>query len=348
MFVAFGRCESDENQEETGPEDEGARTGHLGYRVIVEALQAGYRVRAAIRDLSKKDIILGASSIKKLSPGADLEFVAVPDMLVPGAYDEVIKGATYAIHVASPLANAAKDGDDMMKILIEPAVKGTINMLEAAQKSGSVKRVAITSSIAAIVAAQDPKTGIVFDREARTPFAPPPYANAFDGYSASKAKALQDAEAWVEEKKPNFDVVHLFPSFIIGPDELSQTAEDCFKGTNGIVLKPLTGADNGMFFGVSVHVNDVALAHVRALDEKVPGNQGYVTSVRETNWEDHFGIVAKEFPEAVASGKLANSGKISTVPSTIDPTKSEEVFGFTFQSYEQQVKDIVGHYLALL
>lgn len=125
-------------------------TGHLGFRVLVDALEAGYKVRAAIRSQSKGDKILATPSIKELNPGNKLEFIIVPDMLAEGAYSEGIRGATYAIHVASPLASVYKDGDDAQKILIEPAVKGTLNILNAAQGS-SVKRVVITSSVVAIM-----------------------------------------------------------------------------------------------------------------------------------------------------------------------------------------------------
>ena len=76
--------------------------------MLVEALEAGFHVRAAVRSATKADKILAAPSIKRLNPGNKLEFANVPDMLVEGAYDEAIKGATFAIHVASPLVSAYK------------------------------------------------------------------------------------------------------------------------------------------------------------------------------------------------------------------------------------------------
>jgi len=76
--------------------------------VLVEALEAGFHVRATVRSAAKADKILAAPSIKRLNPGNKLEFANVPDMLVEGAYDEAIKGATFAIHVASPLVSAYK------------------------------------------------------------------------------------------------------------------------------------------------------------------------------------------------------------------------------------------------
>jgi len=83
-------------------------SGHIGSRVIVDALQAGYSVRAAVRSQEKANKVLSIPSIRAINPGNKLEFVIVPDLLVDGAYDEAIKGATYVVHVASPITDAHK------------------------------------------------------------------------------------------------------------------------------------------------------------------------------------------------------------------------------------------------
>ena len=58
-----------------------------------------------------------------------------------------VEGCTYVCHVASPFI--LDEPDDPMD-LIKPAVDGTIAVLEACSNSGTVKRVCLTSSIAAI------------------------------------------------------------------------------------------------------------------------------------------------------------------------------------------------------
>ena len=60
-------------------------TGHLGYRTLVDALEASYTVRAAVRSPSKGDQILAAPSIKALNVGPKLTFVNVPDIVAPAA-----------------------------------------------------------------------------------------------------------------------------------------------------------------------------------------------------------------------------------------------------------------------
>jgi nucleoside-diphosphate-sugar epimerase len=99
-------------------------TGHVGFKVLVEALEAGYSVRAAIRDTSKKQLIVSTKSIQAINPGPRLTFIIVPDITVDSAYDEAVKGVKYVIHVASPLSTASMKPEDFGTLLIEPAVKG--------------------------------------------------------------------------------------------------------------------------------------------------------------------------------------------------------------------------------
>jgi nucleoside-diphosphate-sugar epimerase len=328
-------------------------TGHLGFRVILDALKAGYRVRAAVRSSEKANKILATPSMKALNPGDNLQFVDVPDMIAPSAYDEAIKGADYAIHIASPITSSYKEGDDMEKHFIQPAIEGTMRILTAAQKTPSVKRIVITSSVVAVIPWADFTSGkseTIFDEKSRTVFIPGPYTSIFEAYSASKIKTLNETEAWLEREKPSFDVVHIFPGFIVGKDELVTDVKDAMYGTNKEVLHPVTGGDDGFIPSSSIHLYDVALAHVKALDPKIPA-QGYILSsegLRGTHWEESMPTVAKSFAAEVKSGVLANNGKIVTLPVKIDERKSEEILGIKLKSYEEQVKNIVGHYLELV
>ncbi|KAF2476430.1 uncharacterized protein BDR25DRAFT_309826 [Lindgomyces ingoldianus] len=252
--------------------------GHLGYRVIVDTPKTGYCVDAAVRSEAKGQRILSIPSVKSLKPGENLELVVVPDMLADGAYSQVITGAIYVIHTTSPLTSAYKDDDNMEKLFIEPAVKGAMNILEAANKAASIKRIVIPSSFGAICSFKylvSEFSSTLFDETMRTWFLPPPYVNALNGYCASKIKALNDDEEWMKRERLGFDVIHMFPSFFISSDELATNTEDVFNGTNSFVPGLVTGKDIGAIPGCTININDVALAHVKALDLKVSGNRGY-------------------------------------------------------------------------
>ena len=62
-------------------------------------------------------------------------------------HSSAVKDCDYVIHMASPFPAAAPKTEDEV---ITPAVEGTKNVLEACAKSGSVKRVVLTSSLVAI------------------------------------------------------------------------------------------------------------------------------------------------------------------------------------------------------
>lgn len=88
--------------------------------------------------------------LKKLFPADTslMEFVVVPDLTKPGAFEGKLDGADYIFHLASPMPGK---GEDFKKDYLEPAVKGTSSILEAALAFPSIKRVTIMASILSIM-----------------------------------------------------------------------------------------------------------------------------------------------------------------------------------------------------
>ena len=79
-------------------------TGHLGFRTLVIALEAGYRARVVLRRLEQAEKIKHARSIKPHSDS--MGYVQVPDIRAATAYDEAIKGVDYVLYIASPIYSA--------------------------------------------------------------------------------------------------------------------------------------------------------------------------------------------------------------------------------------------------
>ncbi|KAI9858731.1 MAG: hypothetical protein M1813_007363 [Trichoglossum hirsutum] len=325
-------------------------TGHLGFRTLIHALSAGYNVRAAVRSQAKANAIISHPQIQFLNPGSRLTFVIVPDLTAPNAYDEAVQDVSYIIHIASPLAGRNVPASQRGAHFILPAVRGTLGMLEAANRSGSVRRVVITSSIVAMIPV--PRL-IGLERSKRpvlptdrVPFVSGPYDTEFDAYAASKVAALQEAEAWIATERPEFDVVFLHPSFVEGRNDLAMNTREALKGTNAIVLGIVLGQKMGSTASASVHNEDVARVHVQALNSEVSGNTSYILS-QKARWGDVKDIVQREFPEAVRKRILPNSGSARTHEVPIDASLTEQTFGFTHLGFEEQVKSVVGHYLEL-
>jgi nucleoside-diphosphate-sugar epimerase len=304
-------------------------------------------VRAAVRNQPKVDQIMATPSIQAINPQKRLEFIIVPDMIADGAYTEAIKGVSYAIHIASPIPpNYSGDGD-LRTFFVESTLKGTLGMLEAANKTDTVKRIVITSSTGAI--ADLSKDDITTEKNRVTPN-PGPYSNVFEAYVAGKANTLNKTEAWVKKEKPTFDVVHLMPGFVVGRNELVTESKDVGSGSNAPVVIPATGGEWDMTPSSSIHLDDTAHAHILALDPKIPGNRAYLLhcgGVEGTTWEDAASIVAREFKNEVENGLLPNNGKVSTLRTRVDSSESEKLLGFKFQNFEEQIKDIIGQYIEL-
>ena len=326
-------------------------SGHIGYATLVQALTAGYQVRAAVRSPAKASLILSRPQIKAINPGPRLEFVMVPDITRPNAYEDAIKGVDYVIHIASPLVT----GDQIplsqhQEFFVKPAVRGTIGMLEAAQKSRTVQRVVITSSIVALMPVVHmegvEKRTTPVRPDDRTDFIEEPYESEFTAYAASKVAALHATEAWIASQDPDFDVIHLHPGFVLGRNEIATTTVESMKGTNAVVLAMLLGKKFGPFAGATVHVQDVARVHVQSLQPTVPGNQSYILS-QPARWNDAKEIAKHAFPEAVERRILTGSGNVDTTDVPIDSSLTERVFGIRLQSFESQVKSLVGHFLEL-
>lgn len=70
----------------------------------MDALGAGYRVRAPVRRVEQIAAIKAAISVQSYLD--KLELVIVPNILGEGTYDEELKGVDGVIHCASPLTSA--------------------------------------------------------------------------------------------------------------------------------------------------------------------------------------------------------------------------------------------------
>ena len=325
-------------------------TGHLGFRVLVLALDAGYNARNAVRSQSGIDKVLSVPSIQARDSGNNLSFVIVPDILASGAYDEAVLGVQYIIHCASPITSGITE--DFENKIIGPAVNGTTRILKSAHRSSLVKRIVITSSIVATIPAavfMGQGDG-VFDGQLKIPLHSGPYETEFQAYMDSKVRALAATYDFIDMNQPSFDIINIMPSFIIGKNELASLST-FLKGTNRVVFGQVLGADTpNPLPGATVYLNDVAKVHVLALDPKVAGNQDFPMSsggIEGVRLAEAGEVVARKFPAEVEAGILPNHGSQPTLPIHIDSSKTEQIFGMKLANIETQVEEVATHYLSL-
>ncbi|KAI9800756.1 MAG: hypothetical protein M1833_003173 [Piccolia ochrophora] len=328
-------------------------TGHLGFRILVEALKAGYSVRAAVRSQAKAKPILDAPSIVALAPGSALTFVTVPDITAEGAYDDAVKGVQYIIHCASPITYGV-DAAQYESDIIVPALKGTLGILEAAHRTPGIKRVVVTSSVAAVLSPTGPADGKpAYDETDRAPLVSGPFESELHAYGAAKVRAFRATQDFIEREKPAFDLISVLPTFLVGRNELVTNANDITKGSNGVAFGAVLGNKSPVqIAGQSVHVDDAAKIHVLSLDPAiVTGHDVFLADSGDldgTTWDDAKDIVARHFPDAVANGVLPNNGTQPTQRAPLDASKAERTFNIRFVGYEEQIKSVTQHYLDLV
>ncbi|PYH40236.1 NAD dependent epimerase/dehydratase [Aspergillus saccharolyticus JOP 1030-1] len=354
-------------------------TGLIGFRILVLCLQHGHRVRVALRTLSAKHRILNTPSIKSLSTTnptlttTHLTFTEIPDLTLPSAFypNPALQDVTHIIHAAAPIASAdpASIGQNLEAHYIHPTINTCLNLLSSARAQCSIKRIILTSSLAALIDhAEDTVDKVHAATTRAVNVQAPPYSSPSEAYIAAKVGALKRVEDWVRWEKPAFDVVHLAPGHVFGVNELVDDPRELLgAGSNRIILRAVV--ESGSRFesslqiqtqtapapapepGVTVHLDDVAEAHVRALNPSIPGNRLYIlSSGREmgTQLDECFGVVARWFPEAVERRVLRGKGSLPSSVFRVDAQESAKVLGMEFRGFEEQVRDVVAYYLLCL
>nr|POE74230.1 tetraketide alpha-pyrone reductase 1 [Quercus suber] len=120
-------------------------SGYIASWLVKLLLQRGYTVKATVRDPNnpkKTDHLLALDGAKERLK------LFKANLLEEGSFDSVVDDCVGVFHTASPVFLAASDPQAE---LIDPAVKGTLNVLKSCSKFSSIKRVIVTSSIAAIM-----------------------------------------------------------------------------------------------------------------------------------------------------------------------------------------------------
>jgi len=185
-------------------------------------------------------------------------------------FAKVVEGVTLIAHTASPFPDKTPKHEDE---LIIPAVAGTVGILKAALNSTTIRRIVVTSSVAAVGSSSDGKL------RGESDWTDLPTASPYP-----KSKTLAEKAAWDlwKENKPRWSLCTVNPAFVVGPcigSEKTTSAELGIRLMSGSM--PLAPH---ISFSI-VDVRDVAQAHIRCLslpDELVSGRRFILH--RESKW----------------------------------------------------------------
>jgi len=231
--------------------------GYLASWVVKLLLEQGHTVHGTVRSLKDGRKLAHLQRLSATHPGRLALFEA--DLLGAQGFDAAMQGCSAVLHTASPYRLGASA--DPERELIAPAVVGTRHVLEAVNRTASVQRVVVTSSIAAMFGDSDelqarPGQALNETDVNRTSTA---QSNA---YALSKTRA--EALAWdMQARQQRWSLVSVHPGAIFGPS-LSQRDD----ATSVQLLRQFL--DGSFRQGVprlwlgTVDVRDVAQAHVSA------------------------------------------------------------------------------------
>ncbi len=258
-------------------------SGFIAGHCVRELLEHGYAVRGTVRSLQARDKYAHLQSLADRA-GTTLELVEA-DLGSDRGWTEAVAGCTYVQHVASPFPPEVPR-DEME--LIRPAVDGTKRVLGACADSGTVKRVVLTSSVAAIAFGHDPQ-----DRRVRTEV---DWSNADRCQAYPKSKTLAERAAWdfvaglpVEKR---FELAVINPGFVLGP------VMNTDPGTSGEVVRKLLTREMPACPRIGfapVDVRDVAIAHRLAMESPQAAGNRYICAGEHMWIEDMAKVLAAEF-----------------------------------------------------
>ncbi len=167
-----------------------------------------------------------------------------------------------------------------------------------------------------------------------------PAATAFQLYRASKL--LANAATWDfwQTAKPQYALVTLHPAFVYGHN-LMQTSADGIRGGSNEVLWGFIMAGTPTGYLTGVHVQDVAEAHIRALNSKIVDGSKYLLAGKNSTGPEVARFVQQRYPDAGAVITEDAEG----ITSPTNTAKAETELGIQWRSFEVMVQDMMDQQL---
>lgn len=322
-------------------------SGYIGKHITLALLNQGYTVRASVRNLNKSNEVRSAV-LPHLLDSSDLDkrltFVEL-DLEKDSGWDTALDGIDVLMHTASPFPLASpKDEND----LIRPAVDGTLRALKAAHNSG-VKRVILTSSMAAIYGRELPAGASEYDETMWTDVTHTVGRGAY-----TKSKTLAEKAAWdyVKSDAPEIALTTINPVLVLGAP-----LDKNFGSSISLVERILKGSDPmlpDLKFAI-VDVRDVATMHVNAIKNDATKGERILSSSETKSFVEIAKYLKWVYPASKVKTAQAPTamlkvlslfdGAIKTIlpmigkPMRISNAKAKRLQGINFIPVEVTLRD---------
>ena len=271
-------------------------SGYIASWIVKKLLDDGINVHTTVRNPSDPVKVEHLKAMANTSKGKLKLFKA--DLLEQGSFDEAMHDCELVMHTASPFfIQGVKNPEEE---LVKPAKEGTRNVLESAKKNLTVKRVVLTSSVAAIYGdnadiASTPN-GIFTEKDwnltSRAGHQPYPFS-----------KTIAEKEAWtISKEQDKWDLLTINPGWVLGPS--------VSKRSDSTSISTIIQLADGTFksgipelWNSIVDVRDVAVAHIKA--GYTPDASGrHIVSCGEASLMDIVKIMRKHFGNSYPFPKI--------------------------------------------
>ena len=245
-------------------------SGFIAEHCIIELLKNGYSVKGSLRTMNREQEVRGA--VKTETDDTKLEFCKL-DLLEDDGWEDAMWDCDYLMHVASPFViEDPKDENE----LIKPAKEGTLRALNAAKKAG-IKRVVLTSSVAAVNShmmsgTSDHTTWTDINSKYVTPY--------------QKSKTIAEKAAWDfynnQDSDNRIELAVINPGGVMGP----QLGNDLGGASTQIVSQLISGKFP-MIPALSfpfIDVRDVAILHLKAMTNPEADGKRFIAAHSEPTW----------------------------------------------------------------
>jgi nucleoside-diphosphate-sugar epimerase len=326
--------------------------GFLGGWVVRLALDRGYRVRACVRNVSDEARVGFLKAMPAYASGRLTLHAGELDQ--PGCLDEVLKGCHGLAHVAHVSSYA--DHDYVQRVCD--------HLIASVNDSGSVTRVIVTSSVAAVISEMD------LAEVARRPvFYEDRYPDELNprrtpdrqGYSMAKLIA-ERAFADAAEAHGGWDSVTVCPGDNVGPIQSAHQKDmGPWQHLIELMLKGELVQTGAYRPWMTVDVRDDAEVHIRLLESaKVSNGQRYIAwSTDARNVEDICADIDRLLPELRHDTPAvtdpfpdrikAREAELRAIWAQADlrNDRAREVLGVSFRPLDDSIRDCVESLLSV-
>lgn len=258
-------------------------SGYIASWVVKLLLERGYTVHATVRSLKDP---AKTEHLFSLNGAKERLHLFEANLMDEGSFDSAVQKCHGVFHVASPVI---MDSPNPQEDIIDPAVKGTLNVLTSCAKAFSIRRVILSSSSVAMVRTGRPLTHETVVDET--------WFSTLEGCEAALAKwyalskTMAEEAAWKFVKEKGINMVSINPSIVIGP-----FVQPSLNYGASVILSLINEPEKYPNAALGwVHVKDVAEAHIQAF-EIASANGRYILAESVAYFSEIINILRELYP----------------------------------------------------